>query len=135
MRPHHAANPEETAAWRAVARESLRAFDLIFMPNVYGLDVTDAARRAAGHLKAGQALMQPILDRYIAGARTPAGRPWRRWTPARSPYVRAFGDALIHAQARCTGAPEPPWPQLYNRGSLPLIHQHTSDRRVLEEDA
>ncbi|MEW2434346.1 hypothetical protein AB0952_09195 [Streptomyces caniferus] len=134
MRPHRAANPDESAAWRAVARESVRAFDLIAMPSVYGLGATDGARRAAGHLKAGRALMQPILDRYVAGARTPAARLWRRWAVARSPYVRAFDEVLIHAQARCTCVPEPPWPQLYSRGTLPLIHRHTSDRRLLEED-
>ncbi|MFH0246157.1 hypothetical protein ACGRHY_27915 [Streptomyces sp. HK10] len=135
MRRHHTEARDETAAWRAVARESLQAFDLIFMPRAYGLQPQDGARRAADHLRAGQALMQPIIDRYVTAARTPMGRAWRRRAAMRGAYVRAFEEALAHALARSADAPEPAWPRLYNRGSLPLIHRHTGDRCTLGEES
>ncbi|MFI8932480.1 hypothetical protein ACIG3E_33050 [Streptomyces sp. NPDC053474] len=79
--------------------------------------------------------MQSVNDRYVASARTPPGRALRRWAVARGPYVRAVDEALAHARARAAGLPEPSFPRLYARGALPLIHRHTGDRRLLDEES
>ena len=139
IRPRRLPERDETEAWKAVAAESLRAFDAIFMP--LSLTLQEGGEVALKHLRRGQALMQPILDRYISDARTPVGRAWRRRAIARSNYVRAFEEAIAHAEAHAaappgrTSCPAPDdWPSLWTRdGRLWLIQRHTGDRRVLRE--
>ncbi|MFD3330160.1 hypothetical protein [Streptomyces sp. NPDC058701] len=123
---------DESEAWKAVARETFGAFDVIMMPKAYGHSPQEGARIALTHLRAGRKLMQPIIDRYIADARTPVGRAWRRRRVAHGAYVHAFDQAVEHAGARAAGEPEGDWPMLYSRGPLPLIHRYTGDRRILQ---
>lgn len=124
---------DESAAWKAVARETLQAFDLIVTPALHGHNRQAGARAAIAHLERGRQLMQPIIDRYVADARTPMGRAWRTGRIARGAYVQAFAQAIAHAAARSAGEPEPGWPILYTRGALPLIDRYTGDRRILNE--
>lgn len=137
MRGRRAQERDESAAWKAVARETFHAFDLIMTPALHGHDRQSGAQAAVAHLERGRQLMQPIIDRYIANARTPLGRAWRTSRVARGAYVQAFAQAIAHASALSAGEPEPGWPILYSRGALPLIDRYTGDRRILndEEDA
>ncbi|AWN32612.1 ATP-binding protein [Streptomyces sp. NEAU-S7GS2] len=122
-------------AWKDIARECLRAFDVIMMPTAYGLTPQEGGRIAVQHLRAGRMLLQPILDRYVAAARTPVGRAWRRRLVDRSLYVKAFEEALDYATGRAEGGPGTNWPTLWSRdGRLPLIQQHTQDRRLLDDE-
>jgi hypothetical protein len=120
---------DESQSWKRVAREVLLAGDLM----LYGHEPSQAARIALVHLHRGRALMQPIIDRYVADARTPPGRAWRRRRAAQGAYVQAFEQAINHAAAQAAGEPEGTRPILYSRGSLPLIDRYTGDRRVLDD--
>ncbi|MFD8992721.1 hypothetical protein ACFVZ4_32335 [Streptomyces goshikiensis] len=81
----------------------LRAFDAIFSPGLYGWNEEEGGAVAVKHLERGRALLQPIIDRYAAGARTSWGRAWRRWAVRRGPYTAAFEEELAHARARVAG--------------------------------
>ncbi|MEV7887462.1 hypothetical protein ACWD3I_25755 [Streptomyces sp. NPDC002817] len=133
MRGHRTKKRDESAAWKAVARETLRAFDLIMTPALHGHTQQTGARAAMPHLERGRLLLQPIIDRHVADARTPMGRAGRKRRIARGAYVQAFAQAIAHASARTAGEPEPGWPILYTRGALPLIDRYTGDRRILNE--
>jgi hypothetical protein len=126
---------DDTETWKAIARESLRAFDHIFMPAVYGKTPQESGRIALEHLRTGRALLQQLVDGYVAAARTRPGRARRRRRAGRGVYVYAFDQALAHATARAAGTEEPRWPLLYTRGSLPLLDRYTVDRRVLGDAA
>lgn len=124
---------DDPAAWRAVARETLQAFDAIFSPGLYGWSEEEGGAVAVKHLERGRVLLQPILDGYAAGARTSWGRAWRRWAVGRGPYAAAFEEALAHARARAGGEAERDWPMLWIRdGRLRLLQRYTGDRRVLD---
>ncbi|NXY94462.1 hypothetical protein HYE82_08660 [Streptomyces sp. BR123] len=124
---------DDPGAWRAIARETLQAFDAIFSPGLYGWSQEEGGAVAVKHLERGRELLQPILDRYVAGARTSWGRAWRRWGVGRGPYVVAFDEAIAHARARAAGEPERDWPMLWIRdGRLRLLQRYTGDRRVLD---
>lgn len=98
---------DEREVWKAVARETMRVFDGDFLLCGSGLSRQEGGRVAVEHLCVGRTLMQPIIDRYIAEARTPYGRAWRRWGAERGPYVQAFNEALANATARAGGGEEP----------------------------
>ncbi|MCY0922361.1 hypothetical protein OS965_30090 [Streptomyces sp. H27-G5] len=124
---------DDPEAWRAVARETLQAFDAIFSPGLYGWSLEEGGAVAVKHLERGRELLQPILDQYSAEARTSLGRAWRRMAVGRGPYVAAFDEALAHARARAAGETERDWPMLWIRdGRLPLLQRYTGDRRVLD---
>ncbi|MDX3067772.1 hypothetical protein PV518_37400, partial [Streptomyces sp. ND04-05B] len=76
MRGRRAKERDESNAWKSVARETFRAFDLIMTPALHGHDRQSGAQAAAAHLERGRQLMQPIIDRYIATARTPLDSAW-----------------------------------------------------------
>ncbi|EGX60587.1 hypothetical protein [Streptomyces sp. P17] len=134
MRGRRTEKRDESTEWKAVARETFHAFDLIMTPALHGHDQQSGAQAATAHLERGRQLMQPIIDRYVADARTPLGRAWRTNRVARGAYVQAFAQAIAHASARAAGEPEPGWPILYSRGALPLIHRYTGDRRILNDE-
>lgn len=53
MRGRRTEERDESDAWKAVARETLRAFDLIVTPALYGHDQQSGAQAAMAHLERG----------------------------------------------------------------------------------
>ncbi|MFD9596800.1 hypothetical protein ACFWA9_29185 [Kitasatospora sp. NPDC059973] len=125
-------DPAEAEAWRAVAREVLRAFDLVMLPP-RTLTREQARALVAEHVRRGRELLAPLIDRYADAARTRWGRAWRRRRAERGPYAAAFAEAAVWADAVSRGGGDGlPWPVLFTRGRLPLIDRYTGDRRSLD---
>ncbi|MET9395992.1 hypothetical protein [Kitasatospora sp. NPDC002965] len=126
-------NASDSEAWRAMAREVLRAFDLDMTPP-RGMGAEQRSKAMAAHIERGRELLDEIIDRHVAAARTAVGRAWRRRRAQRGVYAAAFDEAAAYARAVRDGRDRNlPTPVLFSRGGLPLLDRHTHDRTALSE--
>ncbi|MER5354648.1 hypothetical protein ABT093_30495 [Kitasatospora sp. NPDC002551] len=125
----------DSKAWRAMAREVLRAFDLDMTPPC-GMGAEQRSKAMAAHIERGRELLDEIIDQHVAAARTAVGRASRRRRAQRGIYAAAFDEAAAYARAVRDGQDRVlPAPALFSRGRLPLLDRHTHDRTVLSEGA
>ncbi|MFF4187104.1 hypothetical protein ACFYZ9_28320 [Streptomyces sp. NPDC001691] len=75
-----------------VVREIQAATNLVHRYEAYGLSRSSAGWIAEDHLRRALSQLQQLVDTYVAGARTWAGRAWRR--RQMRDVLESMGEAL-----------------------------------------
>lgn len=102
-----------------VVREIQAATDLVHRYQAYGLSQSSAGWVAEDHLRRALLQLQQLVDTYVAGARTWAGRAWRRRQTR--DVLKSMHDALWFTRQMQEWQP-PYWPPaLFYRNVRPTV--------------